>query len=52
MTNAERIRSMNDGRKLNLHECDFNGCERPNGRDIVWWLGQPEPAGMEAPDNG
>lgn len=41
-----------DGRKLNLHECDFEGCECPHGRDIVWWLGQPEPAGMEAPANG
>lgn len=44
--------TLDDGRKLNLHECDFEGCECPHGRGIVWWLGQPEPAGMEAPANG
>ena len=33
--------TLDDGRKLALHECDFEGCECPHGRDIVWWLGQP-----------
>ena len=33
--------TLDDGRKLALHECDSGGYECPHGRDIVWWLGQP-----------
>lgn len=38
---------LDDGRKLNLHECDFEGCECPHGRDTVWWMGQPAEGGRE-----
>ena len=33
--------TVEDGRKLRLHECDFEDGECPHGNDIVWWLGQP-----------
>ena len=33
--------TLDDGRKLALHECDSGGYECPHGRDIMWWLGQP-----------
>lgn len=34
--------TLDDGRKLALHECDSVGYECPHGGDIVWWLGRPE----------
>lgn len=33
--------TLDDGRKLCLHECDFEDGECPHGTDIVWWLQQP-----------
>ena len=33
--------TLNDGRKLRLHECDFADGKCPHGNDMVWWLGQP-----------
>ena len=34
--------TLDDGRKLRLHECDFKDGVCPHGGDIVWWLKQPE----------
>ena len=33
--------TLDDGRKLCLHECDFKDGKCPHGTDIVWWLQQP-----------
>lgn len=33
--------TLDDGRKLRLHECDFKDGVCPHGGDIVWWLKQP-----------
>ena len=33
--------TIDDGRKLCLHECDFKDGKCPYGTDIVWWLQQP-----------
>lgn len=33
--------TLDDGRKLCLHECDFKNGKCPHGTDIVWWLKQP-----------
>ena len=33
--------TLDDGRKLKLHECDFTDGKCPHGSDIVWWLQQP-----------
>lgn len=33
--------TLDDGRKMELHECDFVDGECPHGSDIVWWLNQP-----------
>ena len=33
--------TLDDGRKLKLHECDFKDGKCPHGSDIVWWLQQP-----------
>ena len=33
--------TMEDGRKMNLSECDFVDGECPHGSDVVWWLRQP-----------
>ena len=32
--------TIDDGRKLCLHECDFKDGKCPYGTDIVWWLQQ------------
>ena len=32
--------TLDDGRKLRLHECDFKDGACPHGGDIVWWLKQ------------
>ena len=32
--------TLDDGRKLCLHECDFKDGKCPYGTDIVWWLQQ------------
>lgn len=33
--------TLDDGRKLCLHECEFKDGKCPHGTDIVWWLQQP-----------
>lgn len=33
--------TLDDGRELRLHECDFKDGVCPHGGDIVWWLQQP-----------
>lgn len=33
--------TLEDGRKLCLHECDFADGKCPHGGEIVWWLQQP-----------
>lgn len=33
--------TFDDGRKMDLHECDFTDGKCPHGGDIVWWLQQP-----------
>lgn len=33
--------TLEDGRKMNLHECDFTDGKCPHGSSIVWWLQQP-----------
>ena len=33
--------TLDDGRKLCLHECDFKDGKCPHGTDIEWWLQQP-----------
>ena len=33
--------TLDDGRKMNLHECEFKDGKCPHGTDIVWWLQQP-----------
>lgn len=33
--------TLEDGRKMNLSECDFADGECPHGSDVVWWLRQP-----------
>ena len=33
--------TLDDGRKLCLHDCDFKDGKCPHGTDIVWWLQQP-----------
>ena len=33
--------TLDDGRKLNLHECEFADGKCPHGSDAVWWLQQP-----------
>lgn len=33
--------TLDDGRKMNLQECDFTDGKCPYGSDIVWWLQQP-----------
>ncbi len=33
--------TLDDGRKLKLHECDFKDGKCPHGSDILWWLQQP-----------
>ena len=37
--------TLDDGRKLCLHECDFKDGKCPHGTDIVWWLQQPAEEG-------
>lgn len=32
--------TLDDGRKIKLHECDFKDSKCPHGSDIVWWLNQ------------
>lgn len=41
--------TLDDGRKLCLHECDFADGKCPHGGEIVWWLQQPA---EEVIDNG
>ena len=33
--------TLDDGRKMCLHECDFKDGKCPHGTDTVWWLQQP-----------
>lgn len=33
--------TLDGGRKMCLHECDFKDGKCPHGTDIVWWLQQP-----------
>lgn len=33
--------TLDDGRKLCLHECDFKDGKCPHGTGIEWWLQQP-----------
>jgi len=37
--------TLDGGRKLNLHECEFKDGKCPHGGDIVWWLQQPAEEG-------
>lgn len=32
--------TLDDGRKMNLHECDFKDGKCPHGSDVMWWLNQ------------
>lgn len=32
--------TLDDGRKLRLHECDFKDGKCPHGGEIAWWLKQ------------
>ena len=31
---------LNDGRKMRLHECDFEDGKCPHGSCFIWWLNQ------------
>ena len=33
--------TLEDGRKMKLHECDFSDGKCPHGDSVVWWLQQP-----------
>ena len=33
--------TLDDGRKMHFHECEFADGKCPHGTDIVWWLNQP-----------